>query len=354
MQLMKTLWAVLILCLFFGSCKSQKKYMEKFYWSPTECSPELYPTNLVGGYFIFKDGSHIGMSGMDPIKNGWGRDGSNDAIGDGKNPIPVKLEITWLSYTENKFFSGSFDLPSDTLLNLFQLGYKDSHTLKQETYLGIDVGMAPGGVVVVWLQGSVYQKEIGRYQAKELDLSMADYISIKGYSPYTTQDRAALCKSMIENDTAVLENLAKKGFQFGLWDSYRKCFNMRPLMVYDNLNKIETSEIYMQFFNGEKDDLIEERLQKNDYSSYARIKNIEVSFTEDWAGKHQKYLARIAFNEAEMFEVYKAIYGSNANEQAELVLEVNGGNDHYKIFLQSKDKKIELVQQEGEILLDNL
>ena len=77
-----------------------------------------------------------------------------------KQEIPTRLHTKWLSYREGEtgqLYEGTFDLPYDTILNLFRNGYiyqyTDSEIVKDE-YTGISVGLAPGAVVALWVSGS--------------------------------------------------------------------------------------------------------------------------------------------------------------------------------------------------------
>ncbi|WP_158991103.1 DUF2931 family protein [Mucilaginibacter sp. L196] len=340
----------ILLSYFFASCQN-KKTIEKFQWLPTECAPELYPMNIAKGFLLFEDGNEISIPSADPIKNGWGKHGSTAIIGDEFKPVPVKLEITWLSYTENKFFSGRFDLPKDSIIKWFKEGYTDPVTLKPATYDCIAVGMAPGGVVVVWIQGINHQLEIGRYQAKESNMTMGEYIAAKGFSSDMTHDRTALCKSTLEDEPAAVENLKVKGLQLGLWDSYRQRFNIRPVMIFDQSHHAKTSSIYMQFYNGEQDDLVLDKLLKNEFSPRARIKKVAFQWMDDWAGKKQKYILELNMDEKEIFNAYKEVYGDNPKQEAELTVQINPGNDHYRIFLKSQTKNTERLKAKGEIYL---
>ena len=43
------------------------------------------------------------------------------------------------------------------------------------TYDNITIGLAPGGVAVVWLRGRFFSTEIGRYQAKDTVVKKDDF-----------------------------------------------------------------------------------------------------------------------------------------------------------------------------------
>ncbi|WP_457288889.1 DUF2931 family protein [Pedobacter sp. UYP24] len=314
--------------------------MKKFEWLPTECAPELYPTIIASASFIFPDGQRAPIMGTDPIKNGWGEDGTTSVIGDDQKPVPVKLEITWLSYTESKFYSGLLDLPVDKITKLFEKGYTHPYTLKHTTYKGMVVGMAPGGVVVVWLQGINNQVEVARYLAQPSKITVEQFIAVKGYSSDMTHDLGAIVESIMKDEPEATANLKAKGLQLGLWDTYRERFNIRPLVVFDQAHQAKTTDISLKFFNGEQDDLVLERLQTNEFASRARIKSLTIKWKDGWAGKTQKYLLELKMDEGEVFRAYKDIYGNNTNQQTELSIQVNPGNNKYRVFLKSKTKHL--------------
>lgn len=352
----KTYRIVLILLLLAVafSCKQPKPFGEKFEWLPSSTAPELYPVSLASGYFTFADGQTLRMmSTSDPLKYGWGENRAVTVIGDRYKPVPVKLDITWLSYTEDKFYSGEFKLPVDSVTRLFKTGYTDAITRKHKTFDNIMVGMAPGGVVVVWLEGINNQVEIGRYQASLSKITMQEYISIKGYSPDMSKDRVALCKSMMDDEPEARANLKLKGLQFGLWDTYRERFSMKPVVAFENAVHPEVSDIYMRFYNGEQEDLVLETLQKNTFTPRARIKKLLVRWHEITGNKTQKYMLQYEMDEAEVFNAYKEVYANNAKQPVELLIQLNANHNKFHILLQHGNKKAELINGKGEMYLDD-
>ena len=78
----------------------------------------------------------------------------------------------WVSYAEDCMYEIDTEIDYDKMLKLFNEGYyipsmNDNPEPRKENYKEIIVGMAPGGVVVIWLQGLRRQIEIGRYQEKK-------------------------------------------------------------------------------------------------------------------------------------------------------------------------------------------
>ncbi|HTB99395.1 MAG TPA: DUF2931 family protein [Ferruginibacter sp.] len=330
---------------------------EKFDWNPGISAPENYPMEPYQVDFVSPDSSSTGAF-CKPVgyATPWGDNGSSASVGSNLKAIPVRLDITWLSYTENQFYTGSFQLPYDTILALFKKGWPDFNystnppTPITKTFNEITVGMAPGGVVVVWLSGTANRIDVGRFQAQKTNFDM------KKFAPYAyTSDQNVYVKKLV-SDSAVSDNLAKNGIPYGLWDKYRQRFIMRPVIIYDWPTPIKTSQLVLDYYSGEEETLDSTTIQKNEYASRVRPQKFNFYWYVDWAGKKQGYQLPIEFNEAEIMKAYAEIYGSATLDnkiQADLIVEVNRGNDEFRVFLQGNGKKIELLQSKGEIYLSN-
>ncbi len=90
-------------------------------------------------------------------------------------PLPYTISTHWISLRERKIYKGSFELPHKKIDSFFKLEKtrmeKFQKYNKSPVYgYNFGVGIAPGGMVTVWISGSYFfQKEIARYQAKEYD-----------------------------------------------------------------------------------------------------------------------------------------------------------------------------------------
>lgn len=354
---------IILLCcsLNWVACQNDKqkaisKQMEEtFDWSPCVGIVNLYPMELYRCSFIYANGA--GVSPAPPnLENGtWGQETGSSVVGDVMKPIPVALDICWLSYTENKFYKGHFQLPHNKMLQLFKQGFKElvlednrKFGLEHRDYNSIVAGMAPGGVVVVWVNGGASNVDIGRFQAAETKVRMEDFAP----SAFTN-NQTTYVNAMMKEDTEVVDNLAKNGVPFGLWDRYRERFSQRPVFKFDQTHKVETNNVSVSYFNGEIEPLYFGKCAENEFKLRARVKEMRVGWTDSSAGKTQNYVLEIRFDEAEMFEMYKEVYGVIPNQHCEMITEVNKGNDHYKVYLRVGNKRVELVHQKGQIYYDN-
>lgn len=327
---------------------------ERFDWSPGVGAAHLYPMDLYFCAFIYSNGNKVSPARLSLLDGTWGQENGISVVGDQFKPIPVALEISWLSYTENKFYKGFFRLPYDKILRLFKQGYKDliwqdnKLTFKHMDYNTIAAGLAPGGVVVVWISGGPMITEIGRFKAEETTIKMEDF------APNAfTGDRTAFVKSIMDSDPDATDNLRKNGIPFGLWDKYRQRFNQRPVLEFDQEHKGELSSIYLNYYNGERDVVYPEKWEKNDFKLRARVKEMQISWTNLLSGKQQGYYFDVKFDEAEMFKVYQQAYANDPEQNGELIARVNDETGQFKIYLKVGSQKPEVLKAHGEIYLDN-
>ena len=128
-------------------------------WLPTESAPRRYPVQLVSGDLLFDDdGVYIPDGRL--VMNGWGEIGSTHIVGDDLKPLPTSLDLTWFSYAENVFYAGDFTLDGDRLAQMFARGLQAPTRDERADYSRLIVGMAPGGLICVWLAGAGIVHEV--------------------------------------------------------------------------------------------------------------------------------------------------------------------------------------------------
>ncbi|MCP2029029.1 hypothetical protein L1276_004208 [Flavobacterium sp. HSC-32F16] len=162
--------------------KEEKKEMliktEKFGWLAAAGAGEEYPMEIVSGSFIASDGSAQWIPSREVLKAGWGNSNGSWVVGDELRKVPERMILTWLSYAENKFFTGEFELPQQKMYELFKQNYgKGIHPDGSEfdlKFSELTVGLAPKGLVTLWISGFA-QIEIGTYQAHETNIEWENF-----------------------------------------------------------------------------------------------------------------------------------------------------------------------------------
>jgi hypothetical protein len=164
---------VLLLTIVLGCQKNEKDMIikvEKFEWSAAVSADVCYPMRVIFGSFTLSDGNSVWIPSGEILKDTWGSSGSSYVVGEARKKVPERMVITWFSYTENKFYTGDFELPQKKLYGIFKKDYgtafyPDGEEYKKK-YNTLEVGIAPKGMVTVWISG-IGGKEIGTYQAHE-------------------------------------------------------------------------------------------------------------------------------------------------------------------------------------------
>ncbi|WP_164515264.1 DUF2931 family protein [Flavobacterium ustbae] len=258
--------------------------MEKKYeWSADICAPKEYPievfTGAVGGYFF----SHMGGFS----NGGWG---SGNGDSDIKAPLPSRMDMTWLSYVDNKFYTGEWELPKEKIQQLFDEGFYGGPGLEKQTYSVIKVGFAPKGMVVVWVMGVGQQVEVARFQAHETTIDPKVITEEEKYmfeKDYT--------KDMLTYDGTISKELREHITKFGypapeVYEVYREKYIWKPKVILPEGCKINS--LYIKMCNGENVDPYDRPLEmKNRAIPFM----FQIYWSTKIGKKEQKFVSRIAF-----------------------------------------------------------
>lgn len=266
--------------------------MEKKYeWSANVSAPREYPievyTGAAGGYFFSQMG---GFSNA-----GWGAGSSVNYI---TAPLPDRLDMTWLSYVDNKFYTGDWKLPTEKIQQLFDKGFYSitGSEAVVEPYTSINIGLAPKGMVVVWVAGAGKQVEIVRFQAHETTIDpkliteSEKYMFKDGYSELSLESNFVISQE-------VREQLQLYGYPAPeMYEAYREKYNWKPKIILPDGCKI--SSIYIKMCNGEIEDPYDRPI---DQKSRAIPFTFEIFWSVANGKKEQKFVSRIAFTKDDKF-----------------------------------------------------
>jgi hypothetical protein len=246
---------LLLLNITFTSCQNTMK--EKQYsWGAAVCTPRNYPAEIFSGHLILGETPKSGYVYMpfDDVINSYNL-GDNDGSSSGKAEgiSPKTLDITWLSYTENKSYSGIFKLDSDKIESLMINGskrpYWDVETKKVGIFTDkrfvINAGLFPGGMVVLYVFSQSNMTIVGRYQAHE------DKTVDWGIAHEIMKNQEGIDKTIRVNikdlPQEILDQIKNGTIPFGYWDTLFKEYNLTPQVKAED--KVET--IRINYINGE-------------------------------------------------------------------------------------------------------
>lgn len=237
------------------SCQNKMKQKE-YNWSSALCTPNGYPAEIFSGHLIVGNtlGSGYAYMPFDDMINSYNL-GDNDgsSSGEATGVSPKMLDITWMSYTENKSYSGIFKLDHEKIEALMKNGSErpiwDEETKKVEIFKDyhfvVNAGLFPGGMVVLYVFSPSNMTIVGQYQAHIDDNvdwemahpSMKNKEGITEYVNYMNEDLPQEIKDQIKQGT----------IPFGYWKTLFKKYHITPTVKAED--KVETIKI--NYINGE-------------------------------------------------------------------------------------------------------
>ena len=337
---MKKILLFLLLTLQLASCQnhnSNNKNMNEpqYDWGVAVNVPIGYPIRfyaaMVGGMPI------SGEFYTEKEEPDWGNAYGYESHSMGY--LPASVDMVWLSYKEDCFYRLKTAIDYEKIAKLFREGFNQrvpNGEVRHATYNTVVVGIAPGGVVVLWVgKGYFPIKEIGRYQAEKIVLREPEGLDNHQRLIFSKKDR----EEVLNSNTIIPEDFREankdKPIPFGLWDSYRD-HQYQWFAIYEIPNG-KIGDVDYRYWNGEagttlytdfsfykdKEDFfyLEEPIQKRPL-----FKELVISYK---AESGQKYLAEVSFDWEAVVAAYQKVFGEDADKvTAHLAIRVNRDNDY--------------------------
>ena len=272
--------------------------------------------------------------------------------------LPKNVDMVWLSLKEDCFYRLKTAIDYEKVAKLFREGFNQrvpNGEVRHKTYDTIVVGIAPGGVVVLWVgYGYLPLTEIGRYQAEKIALREPE--GLDNHQKLIFDKEYA--KRLLTNNTIIPEDFREanknKPIPFGLWDSYRdNQYQWYPTFEIPN-GKI--GDVDYQYWNGEADtffftDFIALEGQKEVFAPQELYRDIrklplfkEIRFTYK-AEDGIKYGMKIEFDWEDILATYKKVFGEHPEEvKAHLDIRLNAANTETSICLVGDNGKEAFVE----------
>jgi hypothetical protein len=319
-----------------GSCQMFAKKNVRFEWLATESAPAEYPMRILNGTLYYhndKGGLYVPEAAW--IRPGWGTGSSTHVVGEDFKALPDRLDIRFFSFAENKLYRGSFDLPYEKLLGLFQSGVATNRVgipyPNRATFNRIMVGVAPGGSVAVWVKGQE-TREVFFGQAEPYDDVLTDTLNNE------IDDRDAYVRRVLEEGAtpAALEEIRAKGVPISRWAGYRKQYRWLPTFVQAQRPKY----ISVSFFNGESYRLNFPLGAPTEKES--RPGPLLMSFAYSIAGETTPDFYTIRFNDEEIYAAFARL-GANG-EMVKIEFDPVLPKQQTKVRIYNSKESIQLVR----------
>ena len=272
--------------------------------------------------------------------------------------LPQNVDMVWLSYKEDCFYRLKTAIDYEKVAKLFREGFDEripNGEVRHKTYDTIVVGIAPGGVVVLWVgYGYLPLTEIGRYQAEKIELREPEGLDNHQRLIFSKKDR----EEVLNSNTIIPEDFREanknKPIPFGLWDSYRdNQYQWYPTFEIPN-GRI--GDVDYQYWNGEADtffftDFIALEGQKDVFAPQELYRDIrklplfkEIRFTYK-AEDGIKYGVGLQFDWEDILKAYKKVFGEHPEEvKAHLDIQINRTNDYLKVRLVGDNGKEAFIE----------
>lgn len=309
---------------------------ENFPFSVTFSAPKEYPAEVHYGFLSDERKNLIAGVPKAGVTSGiWQRDWAK--AGQGGNTVPSRLNLVYVAYAEKKFYQVDAELPKKEILELFKKGFmvegsKDengNYPWVPSTYNNINIGAAPGGVVVVWLSGNHHRTEVCRLQAKETFVDVNEF-----YQNADEENQEQFFNSWykIAVPSESQAKIKEQGIPFGLWDQYRVKYKYRfTLDAYDAKDYFK--EIFRINYNGESE-YLKNKEEAAQYKDDAIPYNVTFSFFQN--------NAEVIFDDTEMLKVFSVLKKEFPNEPIDVIVQPEFRYKEFNFFVKCKDKKIEL------------
>ena len=272
--------------------------------------------------------------------------------------LPQNVDMVWLSYKEDCFYRLKTAIDYEKIVKLFREGFNQrvpNGEVRHKTYDTIVVGIAPGGVVVLWVGSGYFPiKEIGRYQAEKIALREPEGLDNHQRLIFDKE----YAKRLLTNNTIIPEDFREanknKPIPFGLWDSYRdNQYQWYPTFEIPN-GRI--GDVDYQYWNGEADtffftDFVALEEQKDVFAPkelYHDIRKLplfkEIRFTYK-AEDGIKYGVGLQFDWEDILKAYKKVFGEHPEEvKAHLDIRINRDNTYLAVRLVGDNGKEAFIE----------
>lgn len=319
---------IISVCILILLCSNlNKKNMKKFKWRPIASAPALFPSDIYIAYMRY--GKHSAVA-MPPVSHGLGEATAIMALNDEPSELPAGLDIVWLSWVEKKFYEAVVDFPVDKIVELFQEGYLN-YKGEKNTYKEVNVGLIPGGKIVLYLSGNNKCIMLSQFQGVETTVDIKDYLP-EAYFAY--KDYEAFFDDIFSENEPWIINYKEHGipYKFQLWDKYFERFDYNIKFLFENEESLHRSANY-KFINAERC-IMSPFSPGVSINPAARIHTIMTG----WRIGEYYYSAWFYFNEQEVLSIFDEAFNGNPIQKGELLVKVSKYNNLYDISLTVGEK----------------
>lgn len=303
----------------FTTCKTTTNNSMEYRYHLSGNAPVLYPTETWYSALFYEQDEALPLPKRYPYRGEWGEILSTEILSREDYPMPIKLDIAWLSIVEQQFYQLETDLPTDQFQSIW-------NQASPETFSHIVLGMAPYGGVALWCVGNDKSVLVKWMHARTHEVNFRDF---KTGDQYTNLED--YCARYLEGNPLAKEHLEKEGLpQRDLYDNYMKQFTYRYQIEFgqwDEDKKAEFDYIEECLFDGTHDKLHDGSLMN--YHQAGKPKKLAVN----WHIGESEYTAYLWFEDEEILTAFNRFYGANPEEKSDLTIKIDSDKNKYELSL---------------------
>lgn len=292
-------------------------------------APILYPVEPLFGLLHCEGDNMLEIPIQYPIQGEWGASTSNVYEEPSDINSPQCIDLVYLSIVENKFYSIESELTSSQSNTILELICESS----EQGYLPcIVIGMAPYGLVAIWVETYKKSHLISVFSAKETTVLMNLF---RPSSPNITLKE--ICNRYLENHLDVKENISRNVFpSHKKFVEYMQQYAYRYLFLYSTGNdeknskkeqKPELEYIEEILFDGTYDKLHDGGLMN--YHQAGKPKKLAVK----WHIKKSEYTAYFWFEDEEIRATFNRFYGAHPETKTDFMIRIDSEKNKYELAL---------------------
>lgn len=313
---------------------------KKYKYLISGCAAELYPSELFFGLLYYSQDDVIEIPQEHPFYKGWGQPQSIHLMEFEKYPIPIKLDMVWLSIVEHQFYSIIQELPHERISQLLET--PDDQT-SEPLFEYILVGMAPYGGVSLWVFGQKKSVLVDCFHGENVQVKMKDFL------PFTPNVKLEdYCAEYIQEDDAVLENLEENGVPArNLFDKYMQQFCYKYVTLFQQWDEDNEQWVKVRPADNESDekqmpqfDALEEalfdgthdKLHDDGLMTY-HLAGKPKKLTLQWhIGKNQ-YSAHWWFDDELICAAYDRFFGTHRDTKVDFLIRIDTEKKKFELAL---------------------
>lgn len=268
-----------------------------------------------------KNDSELILPLINPTSNdGWGRVKSHDFFSEVEFPLPKRLRLRYISKMESRCYEID-SLIDDKLAE--ELWQKQQKAFPEDPFCDVVVGIAPFGIISIWLQGKTRSVLLQKFQAEESGLDEMEQAvygwmcEANGYESMTRKELDDQIRQYNVRYVALEECWDEDNLSWIEFD--------RENLYYDNMDVVSVEDICTDgTFNFSEGD--------NEQFNYHKA-GIPKRITLRWQEDDSEFFAHFWFSNLLVSKIYNEFFEANPDVRTDFIIRLDAKNEMCQLAL---------------------